>query len=113
MVGQNNFKPKKHSVICSDHFTPNDYEIRPGAYKPRLKECAIPLRCNNNENISVEISENLPEMIENNSNIEHSQKVHLLLYVHIYSNKMLLIFFRINLQRNGAYQLIQMKMYHF
>ncbi|KYN20617.1 THAP domain-containing protein 3, partial [Trachymyrmex cornetzi] len=50
MVGQDNFKPKKHSVICSDHFTPNDYEIRPGAYKPRLKECAIPLRCNNNEN---------------------------------------------------------------
>lgn len=92
MIGQDNFKPAKHSVICSDHFTPNDYEIRPGAYKPRLKECAVPIRYNNNdENISVEISENLlPEVIENNSNIEHSQKVHLSLYVHnMHSNKML------------------------
>lgn len=85
-VGEN-FKPMKHSVICSDHFISSDYEIRPGAYKPRLKECAVPIIYHNNNDCisSVELSETLlPEMTENHPIIENLQEVHLPLHTCMY-----------------------------
>ena len=40
-----NWIPKKSSVVCSDHFHKNDYEImKPGKKKPKLKPGAVPSR---------------------------------------------------------------------
>ncbi|KAE9537604.1 hypothetical protein AGLY_006627 [Aphis glycines] len=37
-----NFKPSQHSRICSDHFTNDDYQIRPDASRPFLRLDATP-----------------------------------------------------------------------
>lgn len=35
-----NFTPTKYSYLCSEHFGPNDYQIRPGADLKLLLEYA-------------------------------------------------------------------------
>ncbi|KAE9523184.1 hypothetical protein AGLY_016417 [Aphis glycines] len=37
-----NFTPTKYSYLCSEHFGPNDYQIRPGADIKLLLEYAVP-----------------------------------------------------------------------
>lgn len=37
-----NFKPSQSSRICSVHFTEQDYQLRPDAHRPLLKENAVP-----------------------------------------------------------------------
>lgn len=39
---QGNWKPSNYSLLCSSHFKKDDYQIRPGASKPYLKEDAVP-----------------------------------------------------------------------
>ena len=41
-IRRKEFKPSKASKICSEHFTENDYLIRPGTYVRRLKPDAVP-----------------------------------------------------------------------
>lgn len=37
-----NFTPNKYSYLCSEHFHPEDYQIRPGADIKLLFENAVP-----------------------------------------------------------------------
>ncbi|XP_025203306.1 THAP domain-containing protein 1-like [Melanaphis sacchari] len=37
-----NFKPTKYSYLCSEHFTNDDYQIRPGSNVRWLKDDAVP-----------------------------------------------------------------------
>lgn len=37
-----NFKPSEYSYLCSEHFTNEDYQIRPGANVKWLKDEAVP-----------------------------------------------------------------------
>ncbi len=37
-----NFKPSEYSYLCSEHFTNEDYQIRPGANVKWLKDVAVP-----------------------------------------------------------------------
>ena len=37
-----NFMPTKYSTLCSEHFKPEDYQIRPGAVVKLLKDDAVP-----------------------------------------------------------------------
>lgn len=37
-----NFKPTQWSLIFNVHFTENDFQIRPGADRPLLRETAVP-----------------------------------------------------------------------
>ncbi|XP_011059330.1 PREDICTED: putative nuclease HARBI1 isoform X1 [Acromyrmex echinatior] len=41
-IGEVDFQPTKSDVICSAHFTTNDYMIRPFAHDVRLKRLAVP-----------------------------------------------------------------------
>ncbi|KAG8594555.1 hypothetical protein GDO81_001247 [Engystomops pustulosus] len=41
-IRRKNWKPSASSRICSDHFTENDYMLRPGAMVPRLRLDAVP-----------------------------------------------------------------------
>lgn len=41
-VKRKNFKPTKFSSLCSEHFTPEDYQLRPGADVKLLKTEAFP-----------------------------------------------------------------------
>lgn len=41
-IERKNFKPSQHSRICSDHFTNDDYQIRPDASRPLLRLDATP-----------------------------------------------------------------------
>lgn len=41
-IKRKNFKPSQHSRICSDHFTNEDFQIRPGASRPLLRLDATP-----------------------------------------------------------------------
>ncbi|CAI9596908.1 unnamed protein product [Staurois parvus] len=41
-VQRDDWKPSVHSKVCSDHFTENDYMIRPGAACPYLRTDAVP-----------------------------------------------------------------------
>jgi len=37
-----NFTPNKYSYLCSEHFNPEEYQIRPGANIKLLLENAVP-----------------------------------------------------------------------
>ncbi|KAL5245952.1 hypothetical protein ACI65C_013360 [Semiaphis heraclei] len=41
-IKRKNFKPSQHSRICSDHFTNDDFQIRPDASRPLLRLDATP-----------------------------------------------------------------------
>ncbi|XP_018404932.1 PREDICTED: THAP domain-containing protein 1-like [Cyphomyrmex costatus] len=41
-IGEKEFKPSKNHVICSKHFTPDDFMDRPGTSSIRLKNLAVP-----------------------------------------------------------------------
>ncbi|XP_069820570.1 uncharacterized protein [Dendropsophus ebraccatus] len=41
-IRRKNWKPSASSRICSDHFTEDDYMLRPGAMVPRLRLDAVP-----------------------------------------------------------------------
>ncbi|KAF4518266.1 hypothetical protein B566_EDAN010412 [Ephemera danica] len=41
-IGRQDWIPTKNSFVCSQHFTSNDYQIRPGKHKHFLREDAIP-----------------------------------------------------------------------
>ena len=36
------FKASAHSKLCSDHFLPTDYLVRPGTSRQRLKDDVVP-----------------------------------------------------------------------
>jgi len=42
MIKRKDFIPTKYSFICSEHFIPEDYQIRPAASVRLLKEDAYP-----------------------------------------------------------------------
>lgn len=41
-IRRKNFKPSSWTKICSAHFLPEDFLVRPGTYVRRLKETAVP-----------------------------------------------------------------------
>lgn len=41
-IKRKNFEANKWSRICSVHFTEQDFQVRPGAHRPLLKDNAIP-----------------------------------------------------------------------
>lgn len=41
-VRRDNWMPTSYSFICSEHFLSSDYQLRPGAAKKLLKDCAVP-----------------------------------------------------------------------
>ncbi len=42
MIKRKNFIPTKYTFICSEHFIPDNYQIRPGASVRLLKDDAYP-----------------------------------------------------------------------
>ena len=41
-VRRQDWQPSKYSKLCSEHFTEQDYQIRPAAAHPLLKQDAVP-----------------------------------------------------------------------
>ncbi|XP_018351932.1 PREDICTED: putative nuclease HARBI1 isoform X4 [Trachymyrmex septentrionalis] len=81
-IGEVNFQPTKSDVICSAHFTTNDYMIRPFAHDVRLKRLAVPSvfqdSLETTPMIANIINSNASEKIANTSTVDNTIKITLI-----------------------------------